>query len=353
MAAAHGHATPSLIAELFARPEAFDFFQAVRLLERAAALAGDREAVGGDRSPERESVRFRVRPALAFATSEVVEAKRGEAGAPPELAVSFFGFVGPAGVLPQHYTELAIERQQLRDTTLRDFLDLFHHRALSLFYRAWARSRLACAYERHLGARRGEDPFTRALLGLVGHGLGALRGRRVIDDSFLLYASGHMSSRRRTAQGLRQVVADLVRVPVRVEELVGSWLEIPPEERCALGAQDARSSLGAGATLGARAWDVQREVRLVLGPLSLRDFERLCPGGSGHLELASAIEAYLDLEWTCALRFVLAEGESPGIRLQSVGGARLGFDSWLEARVFPEALRRADFGRGQASGVQP
>jgi type VI secretion system protein ImpH len=352
MAAAHGHATPSLIAELFARPEAFDFFQAVRVLERVAALAGDREPVGGDRSPERESVRFRVRPSLAFATAEVVEAKRGEAGAPPELAVSFFGFVGPAGVLPQHYTELAIERQQLRDTTLRDFLDLFQHRALALFYRAWARARLAVAHEHHRATRRGEDPFTRALLGLVGCGLGALRSRRALDDSFLLYASGHMSSRRRTAQGLRQIVADLSRVPVEVEELVGSWLEIPTEERCALGAHDARASLGAGATLGHRAWDVQREVRLVLGPLTLRDFERLCPGGSGHAELASVIEAYLDLEWSCALRFVLAPGQSPGIRLQR-GGARLGVDSWLETRVFPEALRRADFGRGQAYGVQP
>ncbi|MBL8896677.1 MAG: type VI secretion system baseplate subunit TssG [Planctomycetes bacterium] len=350
MAAAHGHASPALIEELFAHPEAFDFFQAVRVLEHHGARQG-RSAVGGEHLPERESVRFRVRAGLAFATSEVQGLSVPDEARAPELWVSFFGYIGPAGVLPQHYTELAIARLQQRDATLRDFLDVFHHRMIALFHRAWSRSRLAPSYERQRLEGKGEDAFSCALASLVGIGLPSLSGRRALDDAFLLYASGQFSSSRRTALGLAQVIADLCAVPAAVEELVGRWLEIPPEERTLLGPRDARSLLGGGATLGARVWDVQRSVRLVLGPLSRRDFEHLRPGGAGHPALASAIDAYLGAERSCDLRFVLAERESPGIELN--GRSRLGANAWLEHRTRPEQQRRADFRRGQGSGVKP
>jgi type VI secretion system protein ImpH len=350
MAAAHGHASLALIEELFAHPEAFDFFQAVRLLELQGARAG-RGAVGADHPPERESVRFRVRAGLAFATSEVLGLAAPDAARAPELLISFFGHIGPAGVMPQHYTELAIARLQQRDTTLRDFLDVFHHRAIALFHRAWSRSRLGPSYEHHRLEGKGEDPFSRALSSLVGIGLPALRDRRPLDDAFLLYASGQFSAQRRTALGLAQVVSDLCGVRASVEEMVGQWLAIPVEERSRLGRRDAACALGGGATLGDRVWDVQRCVRLVLGPLDLCAFERLRPSGPQHAALIGAIDAYLGIHWSCDLRFVLAERQSPGIALD--GRTRLGANAWLEREAAPRQQRRADFRRGQASGVQP
>jgi type VI secretion system protein ImpH len=122
--------------ELAAGPGRFDFFQAVRLLERLAGADG-RPAVGGDAPPDREAVHFRVQPALRFPAGPVAKVFTPDAGDPPEMWVTFGGLTGPDGILPQHYTALLLTRHRLKDATLRDWLDLFHHRALSLLVRAW------------------------------------------------------------------------------------------------------------------------------------------------------------------------------------------------------------------------
>src|SRR5437763_9046835 len=133
-------------AGLFAAPGKFDFFQAVRLLERLAA-SSDRAAVGGDTAPEQEAVHFRVLPALRFPAGPVSKAS-AEGEGPPELVVTFGGLTGPDGILPQHYTALLIARQRLKDNTLRDWLDMFHHRLLSLFARAWEKNQWAAVVDR-------------------------------------------------------------------------------------------------------------------------------------------------------------------------------------------------------------
>ena len=82
-------------------------------------------------------------------------------------------------MLPHHYTELLIQRIRERDDSLRDFLDLFHHRLISLFYRAWEKYRLPVAYERSRlhDSEREPEPITGGLYCLVGHGTSGLRGR--------------------------------------------------------------------------------------------------------------------------------------------------------------------------------
>ena len=60
---------PATLAELFeAEPYRFEFFQAVRLLER---LNSGRSAVGGYGSPGSEVVRFAVHPTITFPASQI------------------------------------------------------------------------------------------------------------------------------------------------------------------------------------------------------------------------------------------------------------------------------------------
>ena len=56
--------------ELFDEPFAFEFFQAVRLLEK---IYSDRKTVGKDALPNEEVVRFRSRIGLDFPASEIQE----------------------------------------------------------------------------------------------------------------------------------------------------------------------------------------------------------------------------------------------------------------------------------------
>lgn len=347
MARAGRHQTTALIDELFENPRGFDFFQAVRLLEcSAAGEQGSSAGVGDDHAPQAEAVRFRTRPSLTFAVTEVADLR--QRAPPSEMEVAFLGFVGTVGVLPQHYTELLIERLHLKDSTLRDFLDLFHHRLLSFFYRAWCKYRFPIAFERAAREHGREDAFTGALYSLVGTGTPSLRRRLAIGDVALAYQAGHFARAVRTAVDLEDLLSDLFGVPVLVEQFVGRWLALPPTERCRLPRQretgDVRVQLGAGATLGSRTWDVQSKIRIHVGPLGLAQLEHLAPDGPGHRAFLSIVHTYIGIETDFDLCLELREGESPGVRL--VGGepaSRLGRNTWLENRMPVRARRTARF----------
>ena len=132
---------PPLDAVLRTEPYRFEFFQAVRILERLF-----QHSVGTDANPEDEVVRFRAHQSLLFPPSEIygiVEQPDGRLS----MTVAFMGLTGPSGALPRHYTELVIDRLRHKDRTLRDFLDLFNHRLIALFYRAWQKNRFWIGYE--------------------------------------------------------------------------------------------------------------------------------------------------------------------------------------------------------------
>jgi type VI secretion system protein ImpH len=165
---------------LRSEPYRFEFFQAIRLLER---MAPDRKALGRFTNPADEVARLGTHPSLSFPASEIQSIDWPE-GKPPSLAVNFMGVTGPQGPLPHFYTTLILSRLRSGDKTLRDFLDLFHHRMLSFFYQAWEKYRFAVSYER--GDR---DRFSHHLLDLIGLGTLGLQERLAVpDDAFLFFA---------------------------------------------------------------------------------------------------------------------------------------------------------------------
>ena len=165
-----------LIAELLARPQRFGFFQAVRVLERWLdhdAAHGGEPRHAGLVSPR---LHFRNSLSLSFAASEIEAltvtpranegqmacpdsvslAEPGQPGQVPEassvarieLTPAFIGLLGAGGTLPLHYTELIAQSElHQRDSSARAFLDVFTHRAASLFFLAWKKHRLHLQYE--------------------------------------------------------------------------------------------------------------------------------------------------------------------------------------------------------------
>src|SRR5947208_8721395 len=223
----------SPLANLFAAPGKFDFFQAVRLLERLATSSGG-AAVGADTAPEQEAVHFRVLPALRFPAGPVAKAAARDE-APPELVVTFGGLTGPDGILPQHYTALLIARQRLKDNTLRDWLDLFHHRLLSLFTRAWEKNQWAAVVDRKRAEGDAkEDAATSAAFAVAGFGTGGLRERLSLPGDVPVFYAGLLSRQPRTATGLEQMLADFFGWPVAVEQYAGQWLYLDAENKAEL-----------------------------------------------------------------------------------------------------------------------
>jgi type VI secretion system protein ImpH len=319
---------PPVEQRLFEEPYRFKFFQAVRLLER---LDRSRSPVGRESRPAREAIRFRVARGLAFPASELTRLQLPPEGSgdPPTLTVAFFGLTGPMGVLPYCYSELVADRSRAGDQTPAAFLDLFNHRLISLFFRAWEKYRPALAFE------RGEDdPLTRCLFSLMGLGLEPLRSRNEFPDGVLLAFAGAFAQRHRSAVMLGRLLSDRSGMPVEVLQFQGHWLRLDPEDRSSLGASGRNNALGRTLVVGERVWDVRSKFRLRLGPLSIEQFEAMSPDGRAFRSLCQMARLYVDGELDFDVQFVLRADEVPECRLSggSARGARLGRDAWLRNR---------------------
>lgn len=293
------------LATLLAKdPNGIEFFQAVRLLER---ILPDREPVGRFGDPAREVARFSVPPSISFPASEIQSLEQvGDRAA--RMDINFIGLTGPLGVLPYSYTLAIADRVRQRDTAARDFLDIFHHRVASLFYRAWERYRFTVAHERH---RR--DPLAVHLGDLIGMGTPGMQQRLEVKDTSLHFYSGLLSMHRRSAVGLEQLLADYFGVAARVEQFVGGWYPLGAPDQCELDHDSSAESsqLGFGAVVGDEVWDPQARIRVRLGPLSRAQYDDFLPGGSALPRLRELVRQYTDDQLDVELQLVLARDEVP------------------------------------------
>jgi type VI secretion system protein ImpH len=300
-------------------PTAFDFFQALRRLEAAYP---DKPRLGESVRPADEPVRLGQEPSLAFAPGALASFDNGAGGGAPRLQVRFLGLSGPNGPLPLHMTEYVRDRMRnANDPTLARFFDVFHHRMLSLFYRAWANSQPTVSQDRPQS-----DHFATYVGALIGMALPGLQGRDAFPDSAKLFYAGRLAAQTRNAEGLRAMVGDYFGMPAAVEEFVGSWIDLPESERWRLTGGPDGLRLGMHTNMGARAWQRQTKFRIVLGPLNRKQFQSMLPEGESIGRLTALVRNYTGdaLDWD--LRLILDERTDQPLRL---GGTRLGWDAWL------------------------
>jgi type VI secretion system protein ImpH len=328
---------------LFEEGHRFDFFQAVRVLGR---LYGDRQPVGRDAHPSREVVRFRTRLSLDFPASAIHEiASAKDEDGHPEMTVAFMGLTGPLGALPRHYTELLIERVRQKDEVLRDFLDLFNHRLISFFFRAWEKYRFPIAYEQAVSRQDTYDRFSLSLFDLIGLGTEGLRGRLEVEDEALVYYAGLLGQRPRSASALENLLEDYFGVRVHVAQFIGQWFVLAPESRSRLGMPEANSALGTSAVAGNRVWDQQASFRIRIGPLNFAEFSRFLPDGRAFRLLVQLVDFVVDKEYQFDVQPLLEAAEVPPCRLGEAGerAPRLGWSTWLKTREFTHDAEDAIF----------
>jgi type VI secretion system protein ImpH len=352
-----------LIAALERSPESFEFFQAVRLIERAKSnprlVGADKRLfpIGEDRAPTREVVRFRTTPSLTFASTPIrsVRPRRGEADAGAETAlemqVSFMGLAAAVGALPDTFTELILRRVRERDFAFQNFLDLFNHRLISLFYRAWEKYRTAFTWERRRLDPEADDTPSELMAALAGVASPSLRDRLNIPDSLLIYYAGHLSNASRNAEALARLVGDFLGTSVRIEQFRGRWLNLAPEDQTGLAgpgagaAAAAHARLGVDTVCGARVWDIQSQFRLRVGPLDYPSFDALIGGGAGLTQLRDLVRIYVGPEYTFEVQLLLKGEDVPACQMGAEGyQPRLGLNTWLDGfppeRLAEDAIRR-------------
>jgi type VI secretion system protein ImpH len=348
----------SLAARLMSEGFAFSFFQAVRVLEK---LEPGRQAVGRDGPPLAEAVRFKAHLSLAFPPSQIHEVVPPTEGlSVPAMTVSFLGLTGPSGILPRHYTEMLLRLH--RDAkgperyALREFFDLFNHRYISHFYRAWEKYRFYIPYERRAYARPEPDLFTQVFYALVGLGTSGLRGRlrvarlelrgqevqerplgRIADLGFIFY-SGLLAQRHRTAVGLEGFLEDYFQLPVHVRQFQGHWLPLSLDNQSRLTEAQGNTDLGLNVVAGERVWEVESRIRIRLGPLGFADFTSFLPDRSATTErkalflLHHLVRLYVGAERSFDVQLILRAEDVPECHLieeEDAFGPRLGWNTWV------------------------
>ena len=319
----HAPADLEALRLLGAEPERFGLFAALRLLEETSP---NRPRFGEARKPADDLVRLEQPPHLTFAPSDVISCEPAASG---RLKVRQYGFgvFGPNGALPLHLTEYAYQRQRHHDDgAVSDFVNLFQHRFISLFYRAWAEADpVACK------ARPDGDRFALYVGALFGLWGGASLERDSVDDAAKLSRAALFAAGPHSADGLEAILTDYFGLPIRIVQFVGEWLEIPPELRTRLGKQQSSAVLGSSATLGLASWQSQNRFEIRVGPLAYEAFLQLLPGSRALTELRDLVRLYTSGQFSCEIRLVLRDDEAPGMELGRSG--RLGWTSWLGRRT--------------------
>ncbi|WP_342113463.1 type VI secretion system baseplate subunit TssG [Pseudoduganella sp. OTU4001] len=308
----------TLFRELEEKPYQYDYFQALRRVE---CLFPQLPRIGQALRPADEPLRLAQEAAVTFAPSTLSAFGTPPGAMAPRLEVRFFGLLGPNGPLPLHLTEFVRGRaQHAADLAPSRFLDIFHHRFLAMFYRAWAQAQPTVSLDRPQ-----QDRFAYYAGSLCGLGDASLRRRDPLPDFAKLYFGGLLARQVRHADGLAAILSGFFRVPVALEQNVGHWMALPEDGRTRLG--HAAAGLGCGAIVGRRVWDRQYKFRLHIGPLDRQQYEDFLPGGKALPKLAAWVRQYLCFEFEWDVRLALRRDAVPQAQLGQYG--RLGWSAWL------------------------
>lgn len=300
----------------------FSFFKAVDVLER---LYPDRKPLGQTLDPSQEAVRFSVSPGLSFAPSDIAGFTSAKEDTPCGMDVAFMGLIGPSGVLPHWYNEIALERRRRKDFSISAFFDIFHHRLISLFYLAWKKHQFQVTY---LPGSR--DKLSSYLLSLAGLGTAGLRGRIGLPEESLSFYSGLLSRQIPSAVAIESAVAYYSGASVSVEQFVERMIPLSPEDQTSIGAANAK--LGVDTICGSFVWDCQTKFRVNLGPMGIDDFLRFLPSGDLLHPIFSFVRYMVGIEYEFDVRVLLKREEVPPCILGAETPApRLGWSTWIKS----------------------
>ncbi|MBT0571858.1 type VI secretion system baseplate subunit TssG [Curvibacter sp. CHRR-16] len=311
------------------RPWTYGF---VPLMRRFGAWYRTLPRVGTAQRPQQEPYRLGQQASLTFAVREIASVQQAAPDQPTRIKLFGLGALGPNGALPIHVTELVRERVEAkRDNTLANFLDLFHHRAFTHIYRAWAQSQSTAGLD-----RPDQETFT-PYIARLGADDPQLAQNSPLAPHARWASVAHRVRAPRNPEGLIRTLSHYFGVPVRMQEFCLQWMPIEPQDLCQLGQTRQSSVLGQGALIGEVIPDRQTRFRLIIGPLDLNGYLRLTPQGATNPHtgttqcdlgpLIELVRSFIGFEYVWEVELLIERSAAPASTLG--GNTQLGWSSWL------------------------
>lgn len=302
MASDQWSTTTTVVKKLFDTPYAFSFLQAVRIFKK---VFPNRENLGKTVNPKDDPILFESNYAYSLPSSDI---KRIDfSNDRPEIEVNFWNLAGPHGALPTPLSERVIERVRNGDSSLKDFVNIFNHRLLSIY------CRVAEKYSFVLSPEKQNKTTSHLMLAsIAGFEFGVVQYKSLFASSLIKYA-GLLWQRPRSAVGLEQLLQDYFQVPIFVEQLIGGWVEIDRRQRTFIGRKKGRNHiLGKRTFLGKRFWQAAHHFVVNVGPLSSEAFHQFIPTGDAYISMCDLVRLYAPIELSFQIKVHLGEGEKLG-----------------------------------------
>ncbi len=302
--------------EMQAEPWRFDFFAAMRFLERRN---DDRPRIGDSSTVIDDYVHLGQDPFMEFPASNLSKVEPLQNGA-FRILTRFLGLLGPQGALPLATTEEVYNWHLMLDDSFPRFLDLLNHRFLQLFFRAWANSRPISHQDRPR-----DDRFKTYIGSMIGIGSSHLQDLDTVPDAGKLRFTGLAAPQTKSASRLSNMVSGLFGVRTEIDEFVGSRLKLDAYDQTTLGGRNSR--LGEDVIVGASCFSVEDKFRIRLFMSDMAQYVRFLPTGDRCEPLNDLVFFYLGeaLDWEVELALPTACVEP--MRLGSFG--QIGWTTWL------------------------
>jgi type VI secretion system protein ImpH len=175
---------------------------------------------------------------------------------------------------------------------------------------------------------------------VIGLGTAGLRGRMTVPDHALLRYAGLFAQRPRCVASLRAILHDYFGVPVEIQEFIGAWHRLKPENKADLESAGLNNCLGLGAIAGDMIWDPQGRFRVQLGPLKLDEFAAFLPGREATDKLHDLVRFYVGPVLDFEVQLIIQANEEvdevpwPILGGDSEVAPRLGWSAWLKTVPF-------------------
>ena len=309
----------SLVSELEVEPWAHDMYNVLRAAERSFP---DKPRIGDSATRRDEYVVLGEDPYLDFPASNVSRADWDSQGR-LRLFVKFLGLLGPQGPLPLATTSEAYGWWLARDDSFARFLDLFNHRFLQLFFRAWADARPVAQAD-----RPDLDRFRAYVGSAIGIGSEPYRDLDSVPDPAKLAFAGLLGPKAKSATRLKNALAGLFKVEVEIEEFIGAYLPFEPGDRTRLGQKHA--TLGLDLLVGSSVYSVEDKFRVQIVTADLADYERFLPSGDRCEPVADLVFFYIGHELDWDLELALPARAVEPVCLGRFG--RLGYTTWMQSK---------------------
>ena len=316
----------------------FSFFKAVDLLEN---LFPDKKPLGQTLEPGKEVVRFSAKPGFAFPPSDISKIEHEYDEMPVDMEVAFMGLIGPSGVLPDWYNELAMDMEEIhrkakdndkgekkgKYSSVTAFFNIFHHRLISLFYLAWKKNQLSVNYK--LGEKDRISSYFLSLVGLGTPGLAKMLG--LPEESLFCYYSGFLSRQVSSSVAIEATLKCFAGTSVHIQQFIDRIIPISTEDQTQIG--QVNMQLGVDAVCGSYVWENQTKFLVHLGPMGYNDFSRFLPSGNMLHPCFSLVKYMVGIEYEFEVSLTLKREEVPPciLGMDTPASPLLGWSTWIKS----------------------